>query len=243
MIPMKMPTAKITLCGAALLIASVTFADSSGVLGRLGQARVATTIFRGMSSGSRAYCRVSPYEYLVVRPSKKSNWLMVYMQNRAFGYIPSDAVAQLPYNVTKGQTQRPQNPASRGGLRGVGDSSRAFAANYALNFIGTPYVWGGEDARRGIDCSGFVQKMMGKIGMSLPRTAEEQARVGQQITRLEDLQAGDRLYFWEKKRNKIGHTGIYLGNGYFVHSSMGHQGVNTDFLTERWRNILVDARR
>ena len=79
--------------------------------------------------------------------------------------------------------------------------------------------------------------------MKLPRTAAEQALVGQPVCRLEDLQSGDRLYFWEKKRSKIGHTGLYLGNGYFVHSSSGNHGVATDYLTPRWRAILVAARR
>ena len=68
--------------------------------------------------------------------------------------------------------------------------------------------------------------------------------MGQQITRLEDLQAGDRLYFWENKRGKIGHTGIYLGKGYFVHSSVGNHGVATDYLgSKNWLKILVAARR
>lgn len=64
------------------------------------------------------------------------------------------------------------------------------------------------------------------------------------ITKLEDLQKGDRLYFWSKSRNKIGHTGVYLGNGYFVHSSSGKGKVTTDYLaTPKWLNILVAARR
>jgi len=68
--------------------------------------------------------------------------------------------------------------------------------------------------------------------------------VGTPVTRLEDLQPGDRLYFWDAKRGMIGHTGIYLGGGYFVHSSRGHGGVNTDYLGQKkWLNILVAARR
>jgi cell wall-associated NlpC family hydrolase len=128
--------------------------------------------------------------------------------------------------------------ASRGG------DARSKMADYSLKFQGTPYVWGGNDELNGIDCSGFVKKMYGKIGLSLPRTAAEQALVGKPIYNLEDLQKGDRLYFWDKKRGKIGHTGIYLGDGNFVHSSSGRGGVATDYLgSDRWLKILVAARR
>lgn len=64
------------------------------------------------------------------------------------------------------------------------------------------------------------------------------------ITRYEDLQPGDRLYFWSTSRNKVGHTGIYLGNGYFSHSSTTNGGVATDNLgNPHWQKMLVAARR
>ena len=149
------------------------------------------------------------------------------MSNGIYGYVRASKVAKLPQLVRQAS----------------GNASRAAAAKKGLNYIGTPYVWGGDSITSGIDCSGFVKKLYGDIGINLPRTAAEQAKVGTRITRLEDLKAGDRLYFWEKKRATIGHTGLYLGNGYFVHSSRGHNGVNTDQLTEKWQRILVAARR
>ncbi|MBI3720982.1 MAG: C40 family peptidase, partial [Fimbriimonas ginsengisoli] len=117
-------------------------------------------------------------------------------------------------------------------------------AQYSLNFVGAPYQWGGNSTMTGIDCSGFVKQIYGAIGVSLPRTAAEQVSVGQPILRLEDLQSGDRLYFWDSRRGKVGHTGIYLGNGYFVHSSSGKGGVSTDYLgAKKWLKLLVAARR
>ena len=106
-----------------------------------------------------------------------------------------------------------------------------------------PYKWGGNDILNGIDCSGFVKKLYGSIGVSLPRTAAEQVRVGQPVLRYEDLQPGDRLYFWSKSRKKIGHTGIYIGGCYFTHASSCHHGVATDYLSAKWRKMLVAARR
>jgi cell wall-associated NlpC family hydrolase len=117
--------------------------------------------------------------------------------------------------------------------------------DYALKFQGTPYEWGGNDLVNGIDCSGFVKQVMkGTIGYNLPRTAAEQALVGTPIRRFEDLRPGDRLYFRMRSESKISHTGIYMGNWRFVHSSHGKGGVSTDSLTKAsWRNMLVAARR
>jgi cell wall-associated NlpC family hydrolase len=164
--------------------------------------------------------------------------MQVLLQNGRYGYVPADTIAKLPYEVTtevpsRMSRQAISNPGSRGSVVDMG-----------LQYRGTPYVWGGNNLRSGIDCSGFVKKLFGEVGVNLPRTASEQALVGQPIQRLEDLQKGDRLYFWENKRNKIGHTGIYMGNGYFVHSSRGHNGVATDYLgSPKWLKILVAARR
>lgn len=217
---------------------SVTANAEKKVLGKLGQATEKTPIYASMSSRARVYYRVKQYEYLVVADSSRDNWMKVLLQNGQYGYVPADTIAKLPYEVTTEAKPR----TSRSSL-GSG-SSRGWAAEKGLEFRGTPYVWGGNDLNRGIDCSGFVKKLFGAVGMNLPRTASEQALVGTSITRLEDLQKGDRLYFWENKRNKIGHTGIYLGNGYFVHSSRGKNGVDTDYLgSPKWLKILVAAKR
>ncbi|MBS1720474.1 MAG: C40 family peptidase [Armatimonadetes bacterium] len=232
-------------------VISTGFAQSSKtVLGKLGQTTATTTIYRAPKTSAKSFYHAKAFEYLVIQEFNE-NWFKVYMSNGQYGYVPKTKCAELPYNVTADNVQTPRNTgggqvtssrsqtptlSSRSGAAGV--------ANYALNYIGTPYVWGGDDLNNGIDCSGFVKGLFGKIGVNLPRTAAEQARVGQRITRLEDLQQGDRLYFWSSKRGKIGHTGIYLGNGYFVHASMGRGKVATDYLGKKyWLNMLVDARR
>lgn len=229
-----LPIASLTI----LVSATAASAQTRVVIGKLGQATNASAIHTQPNGYSPIYYRVKAYDYLIVQPARSAAWLKVVMSNGQYGYMPSAAVAQLPYQVLGQQPSRVNSRqllASRDG---------ASMANYALNFIGTPYKWGGNDINNGIDCSGFVKKIYGTVGKSLPRTASEQALVGQPITRLEDLRSGDRLYFYEKARNKIGHTGIYLGNGYFIHSSSGHKGVATDYLGKpNWLRILVAARR
>ncbi len=227
----------------ALLASAVSALAQSGaarvVLGKLGQTLKATTIHASMSTRARSYYKAKPYEYIVIRPSKSENWYAVLLANGRLGYIRTEAVASLPYEVTADRPTRKRAGSSGAVSRGGGT-----LADYSLNFIGTPYRWGGNDPLSGIDCSAFVKFLYGKIGVPLPRTAAQQALVGHPIMQLEDLRQGDRLYFWDAKRGKIGHTGMYIGNGFFVHSSSGKGGVTTDYLgAERWRKILVAARR
>jgi len=229
-----------SLCLLSLLCVPAAAVADVKVLGKLGQALEPTPIYANTSTKARVYYRVKAYEYLVVQDFKYPEWRKVLLQNGKFGYVQSEKVAALPYEVTLGSAaQRPTSQSSR-----AGGNWRGQIAQSSLNFVGTPYKWGGNDLNGGIDCSGFVKQLFGSIGVSLPRTAAEQVKVGQPVARYEDLQGGDRLYFWDAKRGKVGHTGIYLGNNYFSHASSGKGQVSTDFLfQEKWLKILVAARR
>lgn len=216
-------------------------------LGRVAQAKALTKIYARPSMRSHVYYSVQPNEYLVVRDYKKdSPYKLVLLKNMAFGYALTDSMNVLNYeykvpeaSAPLAMAPRPTSLSSRGGA-----NLRAAVAQYSLNFKGTPYVWGGNNLTGGIDCSGFVKQLYGQIGLNLPRTAAEQVNVGAPVTRLQDLQPGDRLYFWDSKRGIVGHTGIYLGKGYFEHSSRTHRGVDTDYLGDpKWMRILVAARR
>ena len=227
------------ICALALCLCAAGVPAAGILLGKLGQTLHATTIHSSPSGRSHVYYHSRAYEYLVLRTSRSKSWYRVLLSNGAFGYVRADDVAVLPKDVVWERKAAPRVSYPTGQSL----ASRAEIARYAQRFVGTPYKWGGNDIVNGIDCSGFVKKLYGAIGVSLPRTAESQARVGQPIYRLEDLLPGDRLYFWSFSRKKIGHTGIYIGGGFFTHSSSGHHGVATDFLSAKWRKILVAARR
>lgn len=226
-------------------------------VGRLGQSVADTKIYSNMNTNATVLWNLKSFQYLVVNDSKYDKWLAVLLQNGRTGYVLRDAVAELPYDVElpkdfQFNTGRNTTVASRGGSSGrvTGDpKSKQEMLEYSFKYVGTKYVWGGNSLTKGIDCSGFVQQLFGKIGVDLPRTAAEQAKVGKKIENLEELQPGDRLYFWDKKRGKIGHTGIFLGffqdgGAYFIHSSSNNKGVDTDDLREKkWLNMLVSARR
>ena len=94
-------------------------------------------------------------------------------------------------------------------------------------YLGIRYRWGGTTSR-GFDCSGFVLSMYRKIGTNLPRTAREQFKVGISVSK-KDLKPGDRVFFGGKRPT---HTGIYIGDNKFIHSSRG--GVKINSLDEKY---------
>jgi cell wall-associated NlpC family hydrolase len=230
-----------TLGAVALGLTAFASADDKvKVVGNLGQTTEPISIYSSPRSTSRLYYRVKPFQYVVIQDYDNPKWVRVLLQNGRFGFAPSQSVAKLPYEVTSAVAK--QTPSRDRQV--LASRSGSGLANYALNFLGTKYVWGGNDLNEGIDCSGFVKQLVGQVaGVNLPRTAAEQALVGKKIERLENLQPGDRLYFWEDKRGKIGHTGIYMGNGWFVHANAGTKNVSTSYLSQKWLNILVAARR
>ena len=96
----------------------------------------------------------------------------------------------------------------------------------ATGFLGAPYRLGGSTVR-GIDCSAFVRKIYQLFDITLPRTAYEQSNVGRSIAKSE-LQDGDLVFFRTKR--SVGHVGIYIGNGEFVHASSKDRAVRIDNL-------------
>lgn len=89
--------------------------------------------------------------------------------------------------------------------------------NYACQFIGNPYVWGGTSLTGGADCSGFVQSVFAHFGISLPRTSGEQRSAGTEVS-YEEAVPGDLICY-------DGHVGIYTGNGEIVNARNPAQGI------------------
>lgn len=102
----------------------------------------------------------------------------------------------------------------------------------AMGFLGAPYRLGGFSAQ-GIDCSGLVKKIYQLFDIDLPRTANEQSRVGMRVAR-SDLSEGDLLFFNTRRRG--GHVGIYIGNNEFVHAASRKRGVRVDNLDTPYFN-------
>ena len=175
-------------------------------------------------------------------------WSAILMSDRSTGWVPtkylsfSGSTVDISTQVITGAAARQYSYTNS---RNIAISGKFSSDNpmvaQALTWLGTRYVYGGE-GRNGIDCSSLVQHSFAACGVRLPRTAAEQARVGTPIDP-SNLQAGDRLYFSASGR-RVDHTGLYMGNGLFVHASGSGRGVIVSKLSDRrnW-NIFVGARR
>ena len=111
-------------------------------------------------------------------------------------------------------------------------------------FLGVPYLWGGSSSF-GFDCSGFTQMLVRARGAEMPRDADKQAAwSGVMTVDRKNLQAGDLLFFGSSAKN-ITHTGMYIGDGQFIHDSTnGHPVVQIGRLAdEPWTHLLVACRR
>ena len=121
-------------------------------------------------------------------------------------------------------TQAP--PAQYGGVVGV-----------AMQYLGVPYVWGGMSPS-GFDCSGLIAYAYAQVGVSLPHHAASQYNYGVAVSR-EELQAGDLVFF-----DGLGHAGIYIGGGQFIHAPHTGDVVKISGLSDGWyASSWVGARR
>lgn len=84
----------------------------------------------------------------------------------------------------------------------------------AKKYLGVPYVWGGTDPAKGLDCSGLVQQVYGELGYDLPRVSRDQAKVGTAVPSLDQARPGDLLAF----NSPVSHIGIYIGDGKMIHA-------------------------
>jgi len=120
---------------------------------------------------------------------------------------PDETPDETPAEEPETEAPAPAAPAGQTGID---------LANYACQFVGNPYVWGGTSLTDGADCSGFVLSVYAAFGISLPHDAELQANYGTEVN-MSDLQPGDLLFYWNGY--EIGHVTIYIGDGQVVHAS------------------------
>ncbi len=128
----------------------------------------------------------------------------------------------------------PNNPPTPNGLR---------LTSIAQAQLGARYTWAGTSPSTGFDCSGFVYYVFNTYGYPLPRTLEDQMAAGRRV-RLEDLRAGDIVFFADTYTAGLSHDGVYLGNGQFIHAVDESTGVAiTPLNSSYWEQRFVGAVR
>ncbi|WP_191397815.1 SH3 domain-containing C40 family peptidase [Flavonifractor sp. An306] len=162
-----------------------------------------------------------------------NGWYKVKTNGGSVGYVSSD------YMVTC-----KDSAGSRGDGTVVAASSSLGqqVVDYAAQFLGTPYVYGG-NGPNSFDCSGFTSYVYRHFGYTLNRTATGQLSNGVSVSKSE-LQPGDLVFFKSGGSKPVSHVGIYVGGGQFIHASTNTYEVRYDNLTSGYyNNVYVYARR
>ena len=113
-------------------------------------------------------------------------------------------------------TQAAETPSSAASVSNHGSGKAV--VDYAVQFVGNPYVYGGTSLTNGADCSGFVMSVYENFGVSLPHSSTADRNVGVDVGGLENAQPGDLVCY-------SGHVGIYIGDGQIVHASTASTGI------------------
>ena len=116
------------------------------------------------------------------------------------------------------------------------DAIRNRVVEFAKDFVGNKYVYGGTSLINGIDCSAFTQAVYKEFGVNLPRNSKEQRNAGPKIDGLSSVKAGDLLCFPK-------HVALYAGEGKMIHAANERKGILYEDISPYWKNRLVSIVR
>ncbi len=157
-----------------------------------------------------------------LQDSDGNYWVRVTIMPGADGYVPADEV-QCSYFL--------EEPFFFTGYEGLSDI-RLQLVNYAFEWYGGEYVWGGTTLGKGVDCSGYVMRVYEHYGIRLPRNSYYQCNVGTGVGSIEELLPGDLLFYRGfhdgSPSEGVGHVTIYIGNGKMIHAASEARGIVVD---------------
>lgn len=162
-------------------------------------------------------------EIKITGQCKETKWYKIDY-NGSTAYISNEYVSDTKPEPPKTKKPKNYNPPSGGSGQDI--------VNYAVQFVGNPYVWGGTSLTNGADCSGFVQSVYKAFGVNLPRTSYKQRTAGYAVSE-SDRQPGDIICY-------SGHVAIYIGNNKIVHASNAKEGIKIS--TYNYRSIITIRR-
>lgn len=149
-----------------------------------------------------------------------SEWIEVVIDEETNGYVSAEFV-NVGYML----------PEAIEFTEAEGNSLRAQIVNYAMQFLGNPYVWGGTNLEKGVDCSGFVMKVYEHFGIKLPHYTVSQSQMGRSI-KSSEMQLGD-LVFYSTYKAGISHVALYIGNGKVIQAYDSNKGI----IITKWNYI------
>lgn len=168
------------------------------------------------STDSKIWTQISNNErYPVLK--QIDGWVEIELEEDSSAYVSTDFVDvryALPQAIKFSPLEEKANAQA---------SLRTQIVNYALQYLGNPYVWGGTSLTKGADCSGFTMSVFSHFGIGLPHYSGSQAGMGTAV-KSGDMQPGD-LVFYANSKGTINHVGIYIGNGQIVNAASRRSGI------------------
>lgn len=150
-----------------------------------------------------------------------SNWVMLKIDEEKV-FVSKDFI-NFTYNLNRAVTIKQPSLDGTSGSSGSGSSSKGSSiVDYAMQFLGNRYVWGGTSLTNGTDCSGFTMSVYAQFGYSIPRTSSAQSTYGTSVS-LSDVEPGDLVFY--KNGGSVGHVAMYIGGGSVVHASNPSDGI------------------
>lgn len=147
------------------------------------------------------------------------NWMCISIDNEK-AFVSKDFV-KVTFNLDRAVSINESGLTSKTSSDSSDSSNLTNMVNYAMQFLGNPYVWGGTSLTNGTDCSGFVMRIYQHFGYSLPRTSTAQAGATKTVSS-GDVRPGD-LFFYGS--GGVSHVAMYIGNGQIIHASNPRTGI------------------
>lgn len=164
-------------------------------------------------------------------------WTYIKVDSDIEGYVSSQYI-DISYGfqhalsvAEEEEIRKKEEEAEAARLAEMTSTKRQEIVNYALQFVGNPYVYGGTSLTNGTDCSGFTMSVYAHFGYGIPRTAAAQQQ-GLTNVDLSSIQPGD-LLFYKDKSGHVGHVTMYIGGGQVVHASSSTTGIIVSNLNYR----------
>lgn len=165
--------------------------------------------------------------------TQKDGWVEIELEDDNNAYVATDFV-DVVYALNEAIKFSPAEEAQKASA-----SRRQKIVDYAMQFLGNPYVWGGTSLTKGCDCSGFTLSVLGNFGIGLPHYSVSQSQLGTKINSSQ-MRPGD-LIFYSNRRGVINHVSMYIGNGQVIHAASRRSGIKISAWNYRTPTTIRDV--